>query len=675
MKKNLCIGWFFPCEQNVQDGTFASTSDINIATHCKNIVSKGIDFLCYPIGGCQRYFWRPQKEEEPPQINLPDQQLQSRSWQTYVNSCISSWIDCDSDDDEISRLSIVGLEKELNYLSYMGLQSVVIPLKHVKSPKLGSIIHKWLWSKASNFTFWIILPTNLSCFRGNACDVWSIWADFRNMCENHPRLMAGIKICEDSDEEFYTTALLNRWRNEPVACLWIDSAIFVSGSASNDLRLSQFHCQLLRDIWLDICPSLRPRYVLLSSLSNDNGINLASDYADAVKATFSDSTELGRNLVRKWPIELVDSLQTPLQPLSANLESIVYNTFEEDKVKYAAYKTAISLALKDIIDRKSAENNISSEVSIVAFVVGAGRGPLVNMLIDSENEVKNCYSVSFILNIWAVEKNPNACLSLQYCNEQRWNNRVHILHCDMRNLAELNTQSKIPNADIIISELLGSFADNELSPECLDGISMIVDDNTLFIPQSYKSYLAPAQSIRMHQNVIKMGTEKDYWSEKVPGTGREPCSSPITGDSLYVACLSDSCLLDEPKECFAFCHPNTESNAREKHLRFTFAYPCELMGFAGYFDVCLYKNISLSTVPKDHTSGLISWFPALLPLRNLIRLSEESTISLFISRKIDEGGIWYEWCIEYEEPNTGNKIKTPLQNKNGETQYMRLKSE
>ena len=26
-----------------------------------------------------------------------------------------------------------------------------------------------------------------------------------------------------------------------------------------------------------------------------------------------------------------------------------------------------------------------------------------------------------------------------------------------------------PQADLIVSELLGSFADNELSPECLDG--------------------------------------------------------------------------------------------------------------------------------------------------------------------------------------------------------------
>lgn len=40
---------------------------------------------------------------------------------------------------------------------------------------------------------------------------------------------------------------------------------------------------------------------------------------------------------------------------------------------------------------------------------------------------------------------------------------VHLVDGDMRNL-------KITEkADIFVSELLGSFGDNELSPECLDG--------------------------------------------------------------------------------------------------------------------------------------------------------------------------------------------------------------
>lgn len=44
-----------------------------------------------------------------------------------------------------------------------------------------------------------------------------------------------------------------------------------------------------------------------------------------------------------------------------------------------------------------------------------------------------------------------------------WGEQVEVISCDMR---EWDAPEK---ADIIVSELLGSFGDNELSPECLDG--------------------------------------------------------------------------------------------------------------------------------------------------------------------------------------------------------------
>lgn len=44
-----------------------------------------------------------------------------------------------------------------------------------------------------------------------------------------------------------------------------------------------------------------------------------------------------------------------------------------------------------------------------------------------------------------------------------WGDKVTVISSDMR-------QWDPPNkADILVSELLGSFGDNELSPECLDG--------------------------------------------------------------------------------------------------------------------------------------------------------------------------------------------------------------
>lgn len=47
--------------------------------------------------------------------------------------------------------------------------------------------------------------------------------------------------------------------------------------------------------------------------------------------------------------------------------------------------------------------------------------------------------------------------------EDKWGDKVTVVKTDMR---EWEAPEK---ADIIVSELLGSFGDNELSPECLDG--------------------------------------------------------------------------------------------------------------------------------------------------------------------------------------------------------------
>lgn len=45
-----------------------------------------------------------------------------------------------------------------------------------------------------------------------------------------------------------------------------------------------------------------------------------------------------------------------------------------------------------------------------------------------------------------------------------WHEKVTVVSSDMR---DWNAPEK---ADILVSELLGSFGDNELSPECIDGV-------------------------------------------------------------------------------------------------------------------------------------------------------------------------------------------------------------
>lgn len=53
--------------------------------------------------------------------------------------------------------------------------------------------------------------------------------------------------------------------------------------------------------------------------------------------------------------------------------------------------------------------------------------------------------------------------------------------------------------DLQISELLGSFGDNELSPECLDGAQRFLKDDGINIPVSYTALIAPVQTSRLWQ--------------------------------------------------------------------------------------------------------------------------------------------------------------------------------
>jgi protein arginine N-methyltransferase 5 len=56
-------------------------------------------------------------------------------------------------------------------------------------------------------------------------------------------------------------------------------------------------------------------------------------------------------------------------------------------------------------------------------------------------------------------------------------------------------------AHILVSELLGSFGDNELSPECLDGAQRFLAKDGVSIPSRYTSYLYPMTSAKLWSDV------------------------------------------------------------------------------------------------------------------------------------------------------------------------------
>jgi len=186
------------------------------------------------------------------------------------------------------------------------------------------------------------------------------------------------------------------------------------------------------------------------------------------------------------------------------------------------------------------------------MVVGAGRGPLVRKTLEAANSVKRN------VKVYAVEKNFGAINTLRVLRQQEWRNYdVNIVEDDMR---EWNAPEK---ADIIISELLGSFGDNELSPECLDGAQKFLKPGGIMIPKSYTSYICPVMSSKIWQSVRKSAIRMDLGVVS---------TCVVQFETPYVCNLRTRYEIAKPMKVFHFEHPrpgndklSTTSNLLSKH--------------------------------------------------------------------------------------------------------------
>jgi len=127
---------------------------------------------------------------------------------------------------------------------------------------------------------------------------------------------------------------------------------------------------------------------------------------------------------------------------------------------------------------------IDPEEVITVMYFGAGRGPLIRKAIKAadRSQVK--------IKIIALDKNPNAIVTLRnMIIEENLSDKVTLFAGDMRKI-DINDMQ----GDILMSELLGSFGDNELSPECLIPTEKFLKKGGIFLPYEYTNYVVPLSS-------------------------------------------------------------------------------------------------------------------------------------------------------------------------------------
>ncbi|KAK3686770.1 hypothetical protein LTR37_019485 [Vermiconidia calcicola] len=596
---------------------------------------------------------------------------------TSLVAIVSPWIDLGSTDPIIAHISRQVFNLEVAYAAFCGVNNIVVygPLPAADVLQYARAIQEGL-GLGPYLQLHILLPMtgeletefdgdmhlsdlargtqNLEYEEEPEDDLygtWNAWNTIRALCSYSHKLSIALEL----PRQLPSLSLQSRWYSEPVRLLLFPRTTFIRNAKGYPV-LSKAHQQLLtRFARLRFAP-----WMLLSDVGSipDSNPNPASnpdpeptpaEAASCAKEKPKDPVSrlrylryLQQSQPPRPPIERFgqgyqDYLQSPLQPLTDNLESITYEVFEKDPVKYEWYERAIAAALKDL------SSTVEDQRPLIVAVVGAGRGPLTTRALQASQKT------GIAVSCWAVEKNPNAFVLLQHRNatDPLWAGQVNIVKSDMRHWQGPIISGEMAKVDIIVSELLGSFADNELSPECLDGVQHVLhSDHGVSIPQSYSAHFTPISTPRLYGDLLSR-SGSDKWDIPYVVMLHQY-------DYLSVQPDSDTARIPDIKEAWSFSHPiapakleqsrrragggvgadgwvggdgSNEHNARSCKLSFRCQDEGVCHGLAGYFETVLYTGssgkVQLSTNPvtmEEKSKDMISWFPIFFPLKSMSRM-------------------------------------------------------
>jgi protein arginine N-methyltransferase 5 len=286
------------------------------------------------------------------------------------------------------------------------------------------------------------------------------------------------------------------------------------------------------------------------------------------------------------------------------LESATYEVFENDKIKYELYEEACFKAIRDKLEfgqfrqtahlRPKQQDNEDIEMpieqpEIIVLYFGAGRGPLIHRALNAAKRA-NATNVKVV----ALDKNPNAIVTLRnLIRDEKLGDRVKLISSDMRYLT-----ADTLKGDILMSELLGSFGDNELSPECLIPTEKFLRSGGIFIPWSYTNHAVPLSS-KVLWNEVQSYAQQGASANIPVSQQRFPYELPYVV-KIYNATFPCG---KESQDVFTFRHlpypddlslsilPQGADQSLKQFGSLSFTVTedsAEIHGFAGYFTAELY---------------------------------------------------------------------------------------
>ncbi|KAJ3413429.1 hypothetical protein HDV05_008070 [Chytridiales sp. JEL 0842] len=556
-------------------------------------------------------------------------------WAPFTIGKLSTCADLDSPLSSIRWNSEQLLKLEVQWAAHLGLSTVIFP-----SPVSEDVVnYAQVVNRLVGYFNYTKAFIRIAVSDDKPNSGWHQWSLIRSLTAFNSKLFVALEV----GDNFPSDSVLSRWLAEPVKMLILQTSAFITNKKGFPVlsKRQQTFVQKLMDLNVQ---------VIVSTPTADLSPGNLTAYRQYIEHLYRTKPE--GDIVDKFAAGYHDYLQSPLQPLMDNLESATYEVFEKDPIKYREYENAIKLALTD-------KAKVKVKQTIVVMVVGAGRGPLVDCAIRASK------ASNVSVRLYAVEKNPNAIVTLRLKKQNVWGDTVTVIHSDMR------SWTPPEKADILVSELLGSFGDNELSPECLDGAQKVLKDDGISIPCNYTAFISPISSSKLHSEVTSYN---DLTHIETP----------------YVVKFKAVQELAEPVALWTFDHPRRDldqiwkeapltnvHNTRYASAVFEIPYDVVVHGIAGYFESVLYKDVMLSIHPKTHSPGMFSWFPLFFPIKEPIFLPANSSLEIHFWRQTDTRKVWYEWtCIPYlKEKDGGKKLlgaSSGLHNINGRSYWIGL---
>lgn len=440
--------------------------------------NNGFDSITTPLVNpmFQREFddkYHPIRERHIP-FSRSDLIFKSSQWLNCVIGRLNdSYLDADSDCPTIRKQAEATLNQEMQFAEH-AIQNgyCMVRLTGGRTQNLSRIL--------SNFNkCWLLVEVpmvdpkaaqlqwrrDVNADNVTLADTWNWWNNFRIHSDFHSKHRLALELSSDIPDEEHVC----RWLGEPVEFLVISTQLFHRNSANYPVLGKSHQALIGRFVQRNV-------QFIVKGDPEDLNLRLYVEYLKHLASKF-------------YRVDIMagfeELLEIPLQPLFDNLDAYTYEVFEKDPVKYKMYQLALEAAMRDKVTDDELERK-----ELVIMIVGAGRGPLIRAALNAMENTKRK------AKIVVVEKNQNAINTLSALVQELWQDKpITVCQRDMR---ELELPEK---ADIMVSELLGSFGDNELSPECLYPAQRHLKEDGISIPSQYTSYLEPIMSSKLYNQV------------------------------------------------------------------------------------------------------------------------------------------------------------------------------